>query len=73
MYTSEFPYGWEKKVKVVNFPALTRKGSVSQSTNLKSAKKGDDSFETCFDIISYKGGLPSSGNIVLESTTPPSP
>ena len=72
MYTSEFPHGWEKKVKVVNLPTPTRKGSVSQSTNPESAKKGGDSFETYFDIVPYKGGLPLIGNIVLESTTPPS-
>ena len=71
LYTGEFPLGWEKrekKVKVVNLPAPTKKVLVSQTAKPKSAKKGDDSSKTCFDIIPYKGGLPPIGNIVLESS-----
>ena len=59
-------------MKVVNLPTPTKKGSVSQIAKPKSAKKGDDSSETCSDIISYKGGLPPIGNTVLKSFPPPS-
>ena len=38
----------------------------------KSAKKGDDSFKTCSDIVSFEGDLPPIGNIILESSAPPS-
>ena len=64
--------GWEKKVRVLNFPAPAKKGLVSRTAKPKSAKRGDDSSETCFDIIPYEGGLPPIGNIVLESSSFPS-
>ena len=48
LYAGEFLSGWKKKVKV--------KGSVSKTDKPKSAKRGDDSFETCFDLVPYKGG-----------------
>ena len=67
-YASEFLLGWKKKVKVVNLPTPTKKGSVSRTTKPKSTKKGDDSSETCSDIIPCKGGLPPIGNIVLKSS-----
>lgn len=51
-------------MKVVNLPTLTKKGSVSQIAKFKSAKKGDDSSESCSNIVLYKEGLPSIGNIV---------
>jgi len=70
LYTGEFHPGWEKKVKVVNLPVPTKKVLVSRTAKPKSTKKGDDSSETCFDIIPYKGGLPPIGNIVLESSPP---
>ena len=59
-------------MKVVNFLAPTKKGSISRTTKPKSTKKGDDSSDTCSDIISYKGGLPPIGNIVLKSSPPSS-
>ena len=37
-----------------------------------NVKRGDDSSETCFDIVPYKGNLPSIGNIVFEGSPPPS-
>ena len=48
----------EKKVKVVNLPTYVKNGSKSRTTKSKSAKKGDDSFETCSCLVPYKGGLP---------------
>ena len=64
--------GWEKKVKVVKLPTPTKKSSVSRFAKPKPAKKGDDSFETCSNIVPYKGKLPPIGNIVLEGSSPPS-
>ena len=58
-------------MKVVNLLVPTKKGLVSQSTKPKLAKKGDDSSETCSDIIPYKGSLPLITNMVLKSTPPP--
>ena len=56
----------------MNLPTLAKKGSVAQSTKPKSAKGGDDSFETCSDIVPYEGSLPPMGNIVLKGSPPPS-
>ncbi|KAL0005291.1 hypothetical protein SO802_012852 [Lithocarpus litseifolius] len=72
LYAGKYPTGWEKKVKVVNLPAPAKKGSMSRFTKPKSTKRGDDSSETCFDIIPYEGCLPPIGNIVLEGSPPPS-
>ena len=72
MYSGEYPTGWEKKVKVVNLPVPVKKGSISRSAKPKPAKKGDDSSETCFDVVPYEGSLPPIGNIVLEDSPPPS-
>ena len=72
IYAGEYPVGWEKKVRVLNLPALAKKGSVSQTAKPKFAKRGDNSSETCFDIVPYEGGLPPIGNIVLESSSLPS-
>ncbi|KAK9998190.1 hypothetical protein SO802_017793 [Lithocarpus litseifolius] len=69
LYAGEFPPGWEKKVDVVNLLAPTKKGSVSQTTKPKSSKRGDNSFETCSNLVPYKGGLPLIGSIVLESSS----
>ena len=71
-YADEFPPSWEKKVKVVNLPKPTKKGSMSRTAKSKSAKKGDDSSETCSDLVPYKEGIPPIGNIVLKSSPPPS-
>ena len=68
LYAGEYPMGWEK---VVNLPAPAKKGLVSQTAKPKSAKKGDDSSKTYFDIVPYKGGLTPIGNIVLEGSPPP--
>ena len=70
MYASEFPYGWEKEVKVVNLLAPTKKGSTSKSAKPKPTKKGGDASKIYSDIVLYQGGLPPIGNIVLESTPP---
>lgn len=59
-------------MKVVNIPTPVKKGSVSWTTKSKSTKKGDDSFETCSDLVPYKEGIPPIGNIVLKSSHPPS-
>ena len=72
MYAGEYPAGCEKKVRVLNLLALAKKGSVSQIARPKSAERGDESSETCFNIVPYEGGLPSVGNIVLESSSLPS-
>ena len=71
LYASEYPPGWVKKVKVVNLSVLTKKGLMTWNVKPKFAKRGDDSFETCSDIILYGGGLPPIGNIVLENSPPP--
>lgn len=42
----------------MNVPVPTKKGSISQSAKPRSAKKGDDSSETCYDIVLYKDDLP---------------
>ena len=70
LYASEYPTGWEKKAKVVNLPTPVKKGSMSQSAKPKSTKRGDDSSETCSNIVPYEGGFPSIGNIVLEGSPP---
>ena len=59
LYADEYLLGCEKKVKVVNLPALAKKGSVSRTTKPKFARRGDDTSETYFDIVLYRGGLPS--------------
>ena len=71
MYSGEYPTGWEKKVKVVNLPVPTKKGFVSWSAKPKLDKKGDDSSETCSDVVPYEGSLPPMGNIVFEGSPPP--
>lgn len=60
LYVGEYPAGWEKK------------GLVSRTTKPKFAKRGDDFSETCSDIVPYGSSLPPIGNIVLESSPPPS-
>ena len=72
MYAGKFPPDWEKKMKVVNLPTPTKKCLASQFAKPKSTKRGDDSSETCSDIVPYKEGLPPIDNIVLESSPPPS-
>nr|POF06490.1 hypothetical protein CFP56_27902 [Quercus suber] len=49
-----------------------KKGSISRFAKPKLAKKGDDSSEFCFDIVSFKGGLSPMGNIVLKGSPPSS-
>ena len=70
LYAGEYLTSWEKKVKVVNLLAPTKKGSVSWSAKPKSTKRGDNSSETCSNIVPYKGGLPPIGNIVLKRSSP---
>ena len=69
LYVDEFLPGWEKRVKVMNLPAPTKKGSVSWTIKPKSAKRGNDSSKTCSDLVLYKGGFPPIGNIVLEGSS----
>ena len=57
---------------MTNLPIPAKKGSASWSAKPKTAKKGDDSFEPCSDIVPFKGGLPLIGSIVLESSPSPS-
>ena len=71
LYVDEFLPGWEKRVKVMNLPAPTKKGSVSWTIKPKSAKRGNDSSKTCSDLVLYKGGFLLIGNIVLEGSPPP--
>ena len=59
-------------MKVMNLPVPVKKGSTSQFAKPKTAKKGDDSSKACSDIVPFKGGLPPIGNIVLDSSPPPS-
>ena len=73
LYASEYPPGWVKKVKVVNLSVLTKKGLMTWNVKPKFAKKGDDSSETCSNIIPYGDGLPPIGNIVFENSPPPPP
>ena len=67
-HAGHYPTGWEKKVKVINILVPGKKGS----TKPKSAKKGDDSSNACSDVVPFESGLPPIGNIVLESSPPPS-
>ena len=72
LYAGEYPVSWEKKVRVLNLPVLAKKGLMSWTAKPKLAKRGDDSFETYFDIVPYEGDLPLIGNIALESSSLPS-
>ena len=67
-HAGDYPTGWEKKVKVINIPVPSKKGSAKS----KSSKKGGDSSEACSDVVPFESGLPSIGNIVLKSSPPPS-
>ncbi|KAL4621264.1 hypothetical protein ACB092_06G215500 [Castanea dentata] len=60
--------GWEKRVKVTNIFVPAKKSSAKSKSAKK--KKGDDSSETCLDIVPFESDFPPMGNIVLESTTP---
>ena len=66
-HVGDYPTGWEKKVKVINIPVPSKKGSAKS----KSPKKGGDSSEACSDVVPFESGLPPIGNIVLESSPPP--
>ena len=72
LYAGEYLAGWEKKVKMMKLPVPAKKGLVSRTAKPKFAKIGDDSSETYSDIIPYGGDFPPIGNIVLESSPPPS-
>lgn len=71
MYAGEYASNLDKKVKVVYLPTPAKKGLVSRSVKPKSTKRGDNSSKTCFDIVSYEGGLPPIGKIVLKGSSPP--
>ena len=51
-------------MKVTNISIPMRKSSAKA----KSTKKGDDSSETCSDIVPFNGDFPPVGNIVLKSS-----
>ena len=53
---------------MTNIPVSGKKGSAKP----KFAKKDDDSFEACSDVVPFESDLPPIGNIVLESFPPPS-
>ena len=67
-HAGDYPTGLEKKAKVTNI-SMPSKKSYAKS---KSAKKGDDFSEAFLDIIPFESDLPPIGNIVLESSLPPS-
>ena len=67
-HADDYPMGWKKKVKLINILVPGKKGSAK----LKSAKKGDDSSEACSNVVPFENGLPPIGDIVLESSPPPS-
>ena len=52
---------------MTNIPVSGKKGFAKP----KFAKKGDDSFEAYSDVVPFESGLPSIGNIVLESSPSP--
>ena len=68
----DYPTGREKRVKVTNISVPMKKSLAPRSTKPKPAKRGDDSSETCSNIVPFEGGLPPMGNIVFESSPPPS-
>ena len=55
-------------MKVTNISVPMKKNSAKA----KSTKKGDDSSETCSDIVPFNGDFPPVGNIVLKSSPPSS-
>ena len=59
-------------LKVKNLSVPIKKSSTPRPAKPKSAKKDDDSSETCSNIVPFEGGLPSIGNIALENSPPPS-
>ena len=65
-HASDYPPGWEKKVKVINTPMPSKKSSAKP----KSTKKGGDSSEAFSGVVPFESGLPTISNIVFES--PPS-
>ena len=54
-------------MKVTNISVPVQKSSAKS----KSAKKCDDSSETCSDFVPFESDLLPVGNIVLESSPPP--
>ena len=60
-HVSDYLASWEKKVKVINIPVPDKKSSAKP----KFAKKGDDPFKTCSDIVPFESGLLSIGNIEI--------
>ena len=55
-------------MKVTNISVPMKKSSAKA----KSTKKGDDSSETCSNIVPFESDLPPVGNIVLKRSPPPS-
>ena len=71
-YAGDYPMGWKKRVKVTNISMPMKKSSALRFTKPKFSKKVDDSSETYSDIVPFEGDFPPIGNIVLESSHPPS-
>ena len=67
-HASDYPTGWEKKVKVINILLPGKKGFAKPDF----AKKGGDSSEACSNIVPFESSLPPKGNIVLKGSPPPS-
>ncbi|KAK9991365.1 hypothetical protein SO802_026350 [Lithocarpus litseifolius] len=59
-------------MKVTNISVRVKKSFAPRSAKPKSTKKGDDSSETCSNIVPFEGDLPLVGNLVLENSPPPS-
>ncbi|KAK9996680.1 hypothetical protein SO802_021366 [Lithocarpus litseifolius] len=68
-HTSDYPMGWEKRVRVTNIFVPMKKSSAKSKS---AKKKGDDSSETCSDIVLFENDLPLVSNIVLEPSPPSS-
>ena len=56
---SDYPQGWEKKVKITNLSAMGKKGLAKP----KSSKKGGE-------VVPFKSDLPPIGRIVLKGSPP---
>ena len=57
---------------MTNISVPMKKISTLRFAKTQSPKKGDDSSETCSNNVPFEGDLPLVGNIVLESSRPPS-
>ena len=56
-HAGDFPTGWEKRVKVTNLPVSVKKSFAPRFAEPKSAKKVDDSFKTCLDVVPFEAAF----------------